>query len=63
MKKLFVDAEEISKDWGISKPKAYELIRKLNKQMLEKNPNYIVISGKANRLFYEENCYKKQGDN
>jgi hypothetical protein len=25
--------------------------------LLEINPNFIVLSGKANRKFYEENCY------
>ena len=28
MRKMYVDAEEVSKDWGVSKPKAYKINRK-----------------------------------
>ena len=34
--------------------------RELNQKLLAISPNYIVISGKTNRRFYEENCYGKQ---
>lgn len=57
MRKMYVDAEEVSKDWGVSKPKAYKMIKELNERMLKDNPNLIVIAGKINRKFYEENCY------
>lgn len=57
MRKMYVDAEEVSKDWGGSKPKAYKMIKELNERMLKDNPNLIVIAGKVNRKFYEENCY------
>ena len=40
MRKMFIDAEKVSKDWGISKPKAYKMIKD--------NPNLIVIAGKVN---------------
>ncbi|GKH59986.1 hypothetical protein CE91St25_03220 [Campylobacter ureolyticus] len=42
---------------GVSKPKAYKIIKELNERMLKGNPNLIVIAGKVNRKFYEENCY------
>ena len=35
----------------------YKMIKQLNNRMLEINPNLIVLAGKANRKFYEENCY------
>ena len=57
MRKMYVDAEEVSKDWGVSKPKAYKMIKELNERMLKDNSNLIVIAGKVNRKFYEENCY------
>ncbi|RRD93549.1 hypothetical protein EII17_12175 [Clostridiales bacterium COT073_COT-073] len=57
MGKMYVDVEEVSKDWGVSKPKAYKKIKELNERMLRGNPNLIVIAGKVNRKFYEENCY------
>ena len=31
--------------------------KELNDRMLKDNPNLIVIAGKVNRKFYEENCY------
>lgn len=39
MRKMYVDAEEVSKDWGVSKPKAYKMIKELNERMLKDNPN------------------------
>ncbi len=29
MGKMYVDVEEVSKDWGVSKPKAYKMIKEL----------------------------------
>jgi predicted DNA-binding transcriptional regulator YafY len=55
-KKMYVDAEEISRDWGVSKPTAYRMIRSLNDKLRSMNPNLIIISGKVNRQFYEECC-------
>ena len=56
-KKMYVDVQEVCRDWGISRAQGYKLIRELNQRMLRKNPNVIVLSGKANRKFYEESCY------
>ena len=60
-KRMFVDADEICEDWGVSKSQAYKMIKQLNEKMLAMNPNLIVLSGKANRRFYEENCYGMPG--
>lgn len=57
MRKMYVDVEEVSKDWGVSKPKAYKMIKKLNDRMLKDTPNLIAIADKVNWKFYEENCY------
>lgn len=54
---MYVDVAEICEDWGVSKSMGYKLIKQLNQQMLAINPNLIVLSGKVNRKFYEENCY------
>ena len=59
-KTLYVGVEEVCKDWGVSKAQGYKIIRELNRRMLAISPNYIVISGKTNRHFYEENCYGYQ---
>lgn len=56
-KRMYVDVAEICEDWGVSRSQAYKMIKNLNEKMLAINPNLIVLSGKANRKFYEENCY------
>ena len=54
-KNLFIKAEEITKELGVSKPYAYKLIRKLNEEL--KNKGFITISGKVSRQFFEEKIY------
>ena len=56
-KKMYVDVTEVCEDWGVSRAQGYKIIKQLNDRMLAINPNLIVLSGKANRKFYEENCY------
>ena len=56
-KKLYVDVKEVCEDWGVSRSQGYKMIKQLNERMLAMNPNLIVLAGKANRKFYEENCY------
>lgn len=55
-KKRFVDAEEICRDWEVSRATAYRMIRDMNEQLRRMNPNLIVIAGKVNRQYYEECC-------
>ena len=55
-KKLYVQADEICEDWGVSKSQAYKMIKEMNDKMLQENPNLIVLAGKANRRFYEQCC-------
>ena len=47
-KKLYVDVNEVIADWGVSRAKAYEMIKDLNKRFRKINPNFIVINGKSN---------------
>ena len=56
-KKMYVDVNEFCEDWGVSRARGYKMIKELNERMKSINPNLIVLSGKANRKFYEENCY------
>ena len=56
MGNMYVDAEEVSRDWGCSKSKAYAIIRELSEQMKKENPKLLTISGKINRIYYEEAC-------
>ena len=57
-KPLFVGVDQIKFDLGVSRAKAYEVIKQLNKEMKERNPRAIVVSGKVNRIWYEEACLK-----
>ena len=54
-KNLFIRAEEIATELGVSKTQAYKLIRKLNEEL--KNKGFITISGKVSRQFFEEKIY------
>ena len=54
-KNLFIRAEEIATELGVSKTQAYKLIRKLNEEL--KNRGFITISGKVSRQFFEEKIY------
>ena len=51
---LFVGVDTVISDLGVSRAKAYEVIRQLNKEMKEQNPRAIVVAGKVNRIWYEE---------
>ncbi|MCF0134076.1 MAG: hypothetical protein HUJ72_09440 [Blautia sp.] len=55
---LFVGVDTVRFDFGVSRAKAYEIIKELNKELKEQNPRAIVVSGKVNRIWYEEACLK-----
>lgn len=61
-RKKYVDVAEVCEDWDVSRSQGYKIIRQLNQSMLAQNPNAIVLAGKANRRFYEENCYNMKND-
>ena len=51
---LFVGVDVVRADLGVSKAKAYEIIKELNRQLKEVNPRAVIVSGKVNRIWYEE---------
>lgn len=53
-KTAYVDVNEVCEDWGVSKSKGYQIIRELSEQMKEENPKLLTMSGKINRIYYEE---------
>lgn len=55
---LFIGVEVVEYDLGVSRAKAYEVIKQLNKDMKEQNPRAIVVAGKVNRIWYDEACLK-----
>ena len=54
-KELFVKAEEVSKELGISKPYAYKLVREMNEELKQKG--FITIPGRVSRRYFEEKFY------
>ena len=52
---LFVTAEEVAQDLGVSKPFAYKLIRQMNGELEQKG--FMTIAGRVSRRFYEEKFY------
>lgn len=55
MNKLFMKADEIQKELGISKTYAYKIIKELNEE-LEKM-GYKTLAGRVSRKFFNEKFY------
>ncbi len=55
---MFVGVDTVKFDLGVSRAKAYEVIKQLNRELKEANPRAIVVAGKVNRIWYEEACLK-----
>ena len=53
--KLFVRAEEVANELGISKPYAYKLLREMNEELKQKG--FITIPGRVSRRYFEEKFY------
>ena len=53
---MFIGVDTVRYDLGVSRAKAYEVIKQLNREMKEQNPRAIVVAGKVNRIWYEEAC-------
>lgn len=55
---MFVGVETVKYDLGVSRAKAYDVIKELNKELKAQYPRAIVVAGKVNRIWYEEACLK-----
>lgn len=53
-KARYVTAEEIMEELGMSRAKAYQLIKQLNAELEEKG--FITVRGKVSRKYFEERC-------
>ena len=53
--KRFVSAEEVAEDFGVSRTKAYEMIRRLNEELEEKG--FLTVRGRVSRKYYLERTY------
>ena len=55
-KTLFVTVDTVQSDLGVSRAKAYQIIKELNEELKKKHPTAIVVAGRVNRVWYEEAC-------
>ena len=54
-KELFVRAEEVARELGISKPYAYKLVREMNEELKKKG--FLTIAGRVSRRYVGEKIY------
>ena len=54
-KELFVRAEEVARELGISKPYAYKLVREMNEELKKKG--FLTIPGRVSRRYFVEKFY------
>lgn len=52
---LFYTAKEVQDMLGVSRGKAYQMVRELNEQL--QDMGYIVIAGKVPKQFFQEHFY------
>lgn len=55
---LFIGVDKVMFDLGVSRAKAYDVIKELNTQLKKEHPRAIVVAGKVNRIWYEEACLR-----
>jgi len=52
---MFVTADTVARDFGVSRAKAYRLIKQLNQELEEKG--YLTVAGRVSRQYYSERTY------
>lgn len=65
MSNSFLRVDDVANELSVSKPYAYKLIQKLNDEL--KRKDYITISGRVSKKYFEERIYglraeKERGD-
>lgn len=56
---VFITAKEVAELLGISKSKAYTIVRELNEELSAKG--FITVAGRVSRKFFEEKFYGVAG--
>lgn len=56
---MFITAQEVAVMLGVSKSKAYAVVRELNKELSDRG--FITVAGKVSRKFFEEKFYGAVG--
>ena len=52
---MFMRADEVAQELGVSKAFAYQLMRNLNEEL--KGKGFITVSGRVSRKYFEEKVY------
>ena len=52
---MFMKADEVAQELGVSKAFAYQIMRNLNDELKEKG--FITVSGRVSRKYFEEKVY------
>lgn len=60
MNNALMRADEVANELGVSIPYAYKLIQKLNEELKKKN--YITISGRVSKRYFQERIYGLQAE-
>lgn len=60
MSNTFLRVDNVVNELSVSKPYAYELIQKLNEEL--KRKNYITISGRVSKKYFQERIYGLQAE-
>ena len=55
MNNSFLRVDDVANELSVSKPYAYKLIQKLNDEL--KRKNYITISGRVSKKYFQERIY------
>ena len=55
MNSVFYTAQEVAEILGVSRTKAYKIVKELNIELREKG--YIIIAGKVPKRYFEQRCY------
>lgn len=58
MDKLYLNVSDVMALLGVSKSKAYQIIKDLNGEMSAKG--YLTVKGKVNRRYLLERCYSQE---
>lgn len=58
MDKLYLNVHDVMDLLGVSKSKAYQIIKDLNGEMSAKG--YLTVNGKVNRRYLLERCYSQE---
>ena len=60
-REMFVTADKVAEDFGVSKGYAYRMIRQMNEEL--KSKGYLTVAGRVSRAYYLERIYgAEKGD-